>query len=58
LLVAESQIAAGADDVAFMKAKIITAQFYAEHLLCKAPGMRGSIVDGAASVTALALESF
>jgi hypothetical protein len=58
LLVAESQITAGADDAAFMNAKIITALFYAEHLLCKAPGMRGSIVDGAASVTALALESY
>jgi alkylation response protein AidB-like acyl-CoA dehydrogenase len=58
LLVAESQIASGGDDIAFMNAKIITAQFYAEHLLCKVPGMRGSIVDGAASVTALFLDSF
>ena len=58
LLVAEAQLAAGGEDAAFMTAKIITAQFYAEHLLCKAPSMRGSIVDGAASVTALALESF
>ncbi|MEY4911546.1 MAG: hypothetical protein RL761_1209, partial [Pseudomonadota bacterium] len=58
LLVAESQIASGCDDVAFMNAKVITVQFYAEHLLCKVPGMRGSIVDGAASVTALALESY
>jgi hypothetical protein len=51
-------LAAGGEDAAFMEAKIITAQFYAEHLLCKVPGMRGSIVDGAASVTALALESY
>ena len=58
LLAAEAQLAAGGEDEAFMQAKIITAQFYAEHLLCKAPGMRGSIVDGAASVTALALDSF
>ena len=58
LLAAESQLSAGAEDAAFMNAKIITAQFYAEHLLCKVPGMRGSIVEGAASVTALALESF
>jgi len=58
LLVAESQLAAGVEDAAFMQAKIITAQFYAEHLLCKAPSMRGSIVDGAASVTALSLDSF
>jgi 3-(methylthio)propanoyl-CoA dehydrogenase len=58
LLVAEAQLAGGSEDAAFMTAKIITAQFYAEHLLCKAPSMRGSIVDGAASVTALALDSF
>ena len=58
LLVAESQLAAGVEDAAFMQAKIITSQFYAEHLLCKAPSMRGSIVDGAASVTALSLDSF
>jgi len=57
LLVAESQIAQGVD-VAFMKAKIITARFYADHLLTKAPGIRDSIVEGADSVTALALDSF
>ena len=58
LLVAENQLAIGAEDAAFMQAKIITAQFYAEHLLCKAPSMCGSIVEGAASVTALSLDSF
>jgi hypothetical protein len=41
-----------------MKAKIATARFYADHLLAKAPGMRDSIVDGADSVTALAIDSF
>ncbi|WP_395056505.1 acyl-CoA dehydrogenase [Polaromonas sp.] len=57
LLVAEEERAAG-HDVDFMKAKITTAVFYADHLLSKAPGMRDSIVDGADSVTALALEAF
>ncbi len=57
LLVAEDLAKAGTD-VAFMKAKIATARFYAEHILNKAPGIRDSIVDGAESVTALALESF
>src|SRR6186713_1135846 len=57
LLVAQEQIAQGVD-VAFMQAKITTARFYAEHILNKAPGVRDSIVDGADSVTALALESF
>ena len=57
LLVAQEQLSLGTD-VAFMQAKIITARFYADHHLAKAPGMRDSIVDGAESVTALALESF
>ena len=43
---------------AFMQAKIATARFYAEHILNKAPGLRDSIVEGADSVTALALEAF
>ena len=57
LLVAQAQIPRG-DDVAFMQAKITTARFYADHLLSKAPGMRDSIVEGAESVTALALDAF
>ncbi len=57
LLAAEDELAAGTD-VEFMKAKITTARFYADHMLSKAGGMRDSIVEGAESVTALALESF
>jgi hypothetical protein len=57
LLVAE-QLAAAGTDTAFMNAKIATARFYAEHILNKAPGLRDSIVDGAESVTALALDAF
>ncbi|QJC56217.1 3-methylmercaptopropionyl-CoA dehydrogenase [Polaromonas vacuolata] len=57
LLVAQEQLAAGVE-TAFMQAKIITARFYADHLLTKAPGMRDSIVAGADSVNALALEAF
>ena len=57
LLVAQEELAKG-QDAAFMKAKIITARFYADHLLTKAPGMRDAIVDGFESVTAMALESY
>ena len=57
LLLAQDELSKGVD-VAFMKAKIITARFYADHLLTKAPGLRDSIVEGAESVNALALESF
>ncbi len=57
MLVAQEQIAQG-NDVAFMQAKVSTARFYADHILTQVPGMRDSIVDGAAAVTALALEAF
>ena len=46
------------NDADFMRAKVVTARFYADHLLTKAPGLRDSIVEGAECVTALALESF
>ncbi|WP_285414784.1 acyl-CoA dehydrogenase [Variovorax sp. efr-133-TYG-130] len=52
LLVAEDLAKAGTD-VAFMQAKVVTARFYAEHILNKALGLRDSIVDGAESVSAL-----
>ena len=42
----------------FLAAKVATARFYAEHLLSRAPGMRDAIVEGAESVTALALDAF
>lgn len=57
LLIAQEELAQGTD-AAFMRAKITTARFYADHLLTKAPGMRDSIVEGADSVNALALEAF
>ena len=49
---------AQAQDAAFMAAKVATARFYADHILSKVPGMRDSIVEGAGSVTALALDAF
>ncbi len=57
LLVAQQELAKG-EDAAFMQAKITVARFYADHMLSKAAGVRDSIVDGAASVTALALDAF
>ncbi|MEO7548927.1 MAG: acyl-CoA dehydrogenase [Ramlibacter sp.] len=57
LLVAQ-ELSVKGEDKAFMEAKIITALFYADHILGKAPGIRDSIVEGADSVTALALEAF
>jgi 3-(methylthio)propanoyl-CoA dehydrogenase len=57
LLAAEKALAAG-EDTEFMKAKIATARFYADHILTQVPGQRDSIVEGAESVTELSLESF
>jgi 3-(methylthio)propanoyl-CoA dehydrogenase len=57
LLVAE-ELAAKGEDVPFMQAKIATARFYAEHVLSTAPAVRDAIVEGADSVTALAVQSF
>jgi 3-(methylthio)propanoyl-CoA dehydrogenase len=58
LLVAEDLLARGEGDAAFLKAKVITARFYAEHLLSQVPGMRDAIVDGSESVTAMPVDSF
>ncbi len=57
LMVAEDLLAKG-EDSAFMQSKIATAHFYAEHILSKVPGMRDSIVEGADSVMALAIDHF
>jgi len=57
LLVAEQRLAAG-EQAEFMRAKVQTARFCADHILSRVPGLRDSIVDGAASVTGMALEAF
>jgi hypothetical protein len=61
LLAAEQALATGDCGIFsadFMRAKITTARFYADHVLTQAPGLRDSIVEGADSVTALALDAF
>ncbi len=42
----------------FMRAKIATARFYAAHILTRVPGLRDTVVDGAASTMALAYDAF
>jgi len=60
LIAAEELLAqgGGGEDPQFLRAKIATARFYADHILGKAPGIRDAILDGAESVTALPLEAF
>ncbi|MDQ2734131.1 MAG: acyl-CoA dehydrogenase [Pseudomonadota bacterium] len=58
LLAAERELAARAGDAGFFEAKVVTARFYAEHLLSKATGLRDAIVEGADSVNALPPEAY
>ena len=57
MIAAEDLLAAGQDE-SFMKAKIATARFYAEHVLPRTGGLRDAIVEGADSVMALSLDAF
>ena len=57
LLVAQDKLAAG-EEAAFMQAKIITAQFYAEHILTRVPGLAHTVCTGGESACALPLEAF
>jgi butyryl-CoA dehydrogenase len=52
-LAAERALAAGSDEQAFLRGKIATARFFADHALTQADGLADSIVDGAAGVLAL-----
>jgi hypothetical protein len=57
LLAAEQRLAAG-DHAAFMQAKVVTARFYAEHILNRAPALADSIVNGADAINGMAVEAF
>jgi 3-(methylthio)propanoyl-CoA dehydrogenase len=57
LIVAEQKLADGVE-ADFMRSKITTARFYADHILSRAAGVRDSIVDGHEGVTAMAVEAF
>ena len=57
-LVAQKKLAAKDGDASFYQAKIATARFYADHVLTQAPGLRNTVVRGAAGVMALTEEQF
>jgi alkylation response protein AidB-like acyl-CoA dehydrogenase len=46
------------EDPGFYEAKIATARFYADHVLVQAPGLRNTVVNGAAGVMALSEDQF
>ena len=59
LLAAQSAVGQGGEfSDAFLRSKIATARFYAEHILVKTAGLRDAIVEGADSVTALEVDAF
>lgn len=57
-LVAEAKLAADAGDASFLKAKIVTARFFADHVMAQAHAYRHAIVDGASGVMGLTEEQF
>jgi acyl-CoA dehydrogenase len=57
-LVAQKRLDAKQGDTSFYQAKIATARFYADHILAQAPGLRNTVVRGAAGVMALTEEQF
>ena len=57
-LAAQRKLDAGEGDAAFYQAKIATARFFADHILSQAPSLCSAIVDGSASVMALAEDQF
>jgi 3-(methylthio)propanoyl-CoA dehydrogenase len=57
-LAAQTRLELGDADPEFLRAKISTARFFADHVLTQASGIRASIVDGAAGVLALSEDQF
>jgi hypothetical protein len=57
-LAAQRLLDEGKGDVAFYRAKIATARFFADHMLSQATGYRAAIVDGSSGVMALAEDQF
>ncbi len=51
-LASQARITAGSDDV-FYRTKIVTARFYADHVLSLAPALAYAVVNGAAGALAL-----
>ena len=57
-LAAKKRLSSGVADRAFCEAKIISARFYADHVLSQACGLRDTVVNGARGVMALSEEQF
>jgi hypothetical protein len=51
--IASEQLAEGEGDAAFLKGKILTARFFAEHVMTQAPSLAAAATRGAESVLAM-----
>ncbi len=58
LLVAEHQLEKTSGDASFLKEKIQTSRFYAEHILSRIPSLEVIILEGGESAFAMASDSF
>jgi alkylation response protein AidB-like acyl-CoA dehydrogenase len=56
LIRASDRLNEGAGNATFLQAKIVLAQFFAEHVLVTVPAMRDSIIDGARSIEAMPVD--
>ena len=57
-IAARRQLAEGRGDAGFLHAKIVTARFYADHVLAQAPGLAHTVIHGARGALALAEDEF
>ena len=57
-MAAKRMLDAGEGDPAFLAAKIVTARFYADHVLSQASGLRYTVVNGARGALELTEEQF
>ncbi|WP_068637862.1 acyl-CoA dehydrogenase [Thauera butanivorans] len=57
-LIAKRRLEAGEGEPDFYQAKIVTARFYADHVLAQAPGLAYTIVNGATGALELTEEQF
>ncbi len=57
-LAAQRALAAGAEDANFLRAKIATARFHADHILSTSGGLRAAAIEGAEPTLAIPAELF
>lgn len=57
-LISQEKLESGDGDSQFYQAKIVTARFFADHILSAAQGLRSSIIEGSTGVLGLSEEQF